>query len=80
MKNIHRFVGGDIPLMAEMLEKSLVSSVNVRCSNWGNGTALMYQAQYGTIEGMEFLMASKPPALVNLQDSNGWTALHYAAL
>ena len=79
-ENIKRFVKntGGIPLMAEMLEKSLVSSVNVRHSNWGNMTALMYQAQYGTIKGMEFLMASKPPALVNLQASNGYTALHYA--
>ena len=77
-ENIHRFVNtGDIPLMAEMLEKSMVSSVDVRdCGNW---TALMYQARYGTVEGMEFLMASKPPALVNLQDSYGGTALHYAA-
>ena len=80
-ENIRRFVvnRGDIPLMAEMLEKSKVSSVNVRhISNWGNGTALMYQANCGTVEGMEFLMASKPPALVNLQDSGGYTALHYA--
>ena len=80
IENIQRFVRntGDIPLMAEMLEKGKVSSVNVRYSGWGNGTALMYQAGYGTIEGMEFLMASKPPALVNLQDSNGDTALHLA--
>ena len=79
-ENIQRFVRntGDIPLMAEMLEKSLVSSVNVRASSWGNCTALMYQARYGTVEGMEFLMASKPPALVNLQDSDGDTALHWA--
>ena len=70
---------GGIPLMAEMLEKRKVSSVNVRHINiWGNCTALMFQAGYGTIEGMEFLMASKPPALVNLQDSIGWTALHWA--
>ena len=82
IENIQRFVmnTGDIPLMAEMLEKSLISSVNVRCSGWGNGdgTALMYQANRGTIEGMEFLMASKPPALVNLQDSWGSTALYWA--
>ena len=80
IENIQRFVlnSVDIPLMAEMLEKSLVSSVNVRYSDWHNGTALMYQANYGTIKGMEFLMASKPPALVNLQSSYGSTALHYA--
>ena len=64
--------------MAEMLEKGKVSSVNVRYSSWGNGTALMYQAISGTIKGMEFLMASKPPALVNLQDCVGQTALHCA--
>ncbi len=77
IENIDRFVKntGDIPLMTEMLEKGKVSSVNVRCRGI---TALMYQAQCGTIEGMEFLMASKPPAHVNLQDSNGWTALHLA--
>ena len=80
IENIQRFVEnrGNIPLMAEMLEKSLVSSVNVRCRGWGNQTALMYQARYGTIKGMEFLMASKPPALVNLQNRYGNTALHYA--
>ena len=44
-ENIQRFVQtGDIPLMAEMLEKSMVSSVNVRDIRWYNGTALMYQA------------------------------------
>ncbi len=64
--------------MAKMLEKSLVSSVNVRYSNWDNMTALMFQAGCGTIKGMEFLMASKPPALVNLQDCVGQTALHCA--
>ena len=81
-RNIQRFVRntGDIPLMAEMLEKSLVSSVNVRDSGWHNGTALMYQAWHVTIKGMEFLMASKPPALVNLQDSDGRTALQHAVL
>ena len=81
IENIQRFVQntGDIPLMAEMLEKSLVSSVNVRDGSiWDNMTALMYQARLGTIKGMEFLMASKPPALVNLQDCVGRTALHYA--
>ena len=81
IENIQRFVEntGDIPLMAEMLEKGKVSSVNVRYSSWGtNGTALMYQARYGTIKGMEFLMARKPPALVNLEDSDGQTALHWA--
>ena len=79
-ENIRRFVQnkGDIPLMAEMLEKRMISSVNVRDSNWDDCTALMYQAQYGTIKGMEFLMASKPPALVNLQDCVGQTALHCA--
>ena len=80
IENIQRFVEntGGIPLMAEMLEKSLISSVNVRDGDWGNRTALIYQAFNGTIEGMEFLMASKPPALVNLQDSYGCTALHLA--
>ena len=62
--------------MAGMLEKSMISSVNVRDSEWANMTALMHQTKYGTIEGMEFLMASKPPALVNLQDRYGFTALH----
>ena len=81
IENIQRFIWntGNIPLMAEMLEKGKVSSVNVRDSGiMYNRTALMYQAGYGTIKGMEFLMASKPPALVNLQASNGGTALHCA--
>ena len=81
-ENIERFVqnNGDIPLMAEMLEKSMLSSVNVIDSDWVNGTALMYQANSGTVEGMEFLMACKPPALVNLKDGYGYTALHWAVI
>ena len=40
-ENIERFMKGDIPLMAEMLERSLISSVNVRDSKWSDMTALM---------------------------------------
>ena len=80
-ENIKRFVRnkGDIPLMTEMLEeRTTISSVNVRDGLWDDCTALMYQAQCGTVEAMEFLLAHKPPALPNLKDRYGKTALHYA--
>jgi hypothetical protein len=38
----------------------------------------MHQAKGGTVEGMAFLLAHKPPALPNLKDHDGYTALHWA--
>ena len=61
-----------------MLEEGTISDINIRDSSYNDGTALMYQAYHGTVESMESLLAHKPPALPNLQDRRGWTALHYA--
>ncbi len=56
----------------------MISKVNVRDSSYNDRSALMCQAIFGTVEGIEFLLARKPPALINLQDSHGNTALHLA--
>ena len=79
-ENIQRFVQfkGGILKTLKMLEEGIISDINIRYSRWGDGTALMYQAQYGTVESMESLLAHKPPALINLKDRIGFTALHYA--
>ena len=79
-ENITRFVQvkGDIRSALKMLEEGTISKINIRDSSSNSCTALMYQARYGTVESMESLLAHKPPALPNLQDSNGNTALHLA--
>ena len=79
-EKIERFVRfkGGIHSTMKMLEEGTISDVNIRDSSFNDGTALMYQALYGTVESMESLLAHKPPALPNLQDRRGWTALHYA--
>jgi hypothetical protein len=47
----------DIKMMDEMLRNGLISSPDVRCEEWYDGTALMYQSSYnGTIEAMQFLI------------------------
>ena len=78
--NIMRFIQnkGDIPLMKEMLEKREIFDINIRDRGFDDRTALMHQACSGTVEGMAFLLAHKPPALLNLQSSYGSTALHLA--
>ena len=79
-ENIQRFVRnkGDIRISLKMLEEGIISDINIRDSSWYDGTALMYQAEHGTVESMESLLAHKPHALPNLQDSDGRTALHCA--
>ena len=80
-ENIQRFVRftDDILKTLQMLEEGTISDINIRDSSWGDYTALMYQAGYGTVESMESLLAHKPAALIILKDRNGWTALHWAA-
>ena len=79
-ENIERFVQfqGGIRSTLKMLEEGTISDINIRDSSYNDGTALMYQAYHGTVESMESLLAHKPPALPNLQDRDGNTALHRA--
>lgn len=79
-ENIIKFVqfNGGILRTLKMLEEGIISDINIRYSGYFDCTALMYQTHYGTVEAMESLLAHKPPALVNLKDRDGWTALHWA--
>ncbi len=79
-ENIERFIRfkGGILSTLKMLEEGTISDINIRDSSSSDCTALMYQAYYGTVESMESLLAHKPPALVNLKDRNGFTALYWA--
>ena len=79
-ENIERFVKnrGGILNTLKMLEEGIISDINIRDSSWLDYTALMYQTIHGTVESMESLLAHKPPALVNLKDRLGNTALHRA--
>ena len=78
-ENIFRFIQnkGDIRLMDRMLNDQTITDINIMNNN---ESALMYQVQFGTVESMEFLLAHKPPALPNLQNIYGDTALHYVLI
>jgi hypothetical protein len=81
-ENICKFVMNpgteeDIKMMDEMLRDGLISSPDVRCKEWYNGTALMYQSSYnGTFEAMEFLIDKG--ANVDLTNDLRETALFFA--
>ena len=81
-ENICKFVMNsgkeiDITMMDEMLRNGLISSPNVKCRKWYNGTALMYQSSFnGTFEAMEFLIDKG--ADVDLRNDLRETALFYA--
>ena len=77
IKRFVRFTGGILSTL-KMLEEGIISDINIRYSFYSDCTALMYQAWHGTVESMESLLAHKPPALVNLKDRHGCTALHWA--
>ena len=80
--NINRFVKNDTDIREslKMLDKGTISDINIRHSRYGNTTALMYQAHYGTVKSMESLLTYKHPALLNLQNSHGDTVLHHAVI
>jgi ankyrin repeat protein len=69
---------GNIGVMKLMLESNTITDVDVKDSSWFYGTALMFQALEGTVEGMDFLI--KRGAKVNLQNEDGYTALHFAII
>jgi hypothetical protein len=81
-ENICKFVMNDgteedIKMMNKMLQDGLISSPDVRCKKWYNGTALMYQSSFnGTFEAMEFLIDKG--ADVNLMNDLRETALYWA--
>jgi hypothetical protein len=81
-ENICKFVMNpgteeDIKMMNKMLQDGLISSPNVKCRKWYNGTALMYQSSFnGTIEAMLFLIDKR--ANVDLMNDLRETALFFA--
>ena len=81
-ENICKFVMNDgteedIKMMNKMLRDGLISSPDVKCREWYNGTALMYQSSFnGTFEAMEFLIDKG--ADVNLMNDLRETALYWA--
>ena len=81
-ENICKFVMNhgtetDIKMMDEMLRDGLISSPDVKCREWYNGTALMYQSSFnGTFEALEFLIYKG--ADVNLMNDLRETALYWA--
>jgi hypothetical protein len=81
-ENICKFVMNDgteedIKMMNKMLRDGLISSPDVKCKKWYNGTALMYQSSFnGTFEAMEFLIDKG--ADVNLMNDLRETALYWA--
>ena len=70
-ENICKFVMNDgteedIKMMNKMLQDGLISSPDVKCKKWYNGTALMYQSSFnGTFEAMKFLI----DILISLNES-----------
>ncbi len=78
-KDITKFVRSkDAAAQQSMVTSGIIKDVNVRDVTWDNGTALMNQSCFGTIDGVRFLLDCNPPADPNLWNQNGWTALYFA--
>jgi ankyrin repeat protein len=76
-ENIQKFVQseGNVSLMKKMLDDGTITDINIIFDNGlSTNTALMFETIYGTIEGMRFLLTKN--ADPNIQDKNGFTALH----
>ena len=76
--DISKFVQGSIDVMKGMLEDKTITDVDVRDRTWYDSTALMYQAQYGTTAGMQFLIGKG--ADVNTHDKEIGTPLRGAII
>jgi len=79
-ENIQKFVQseGNVSLMKKMLDDGSITDINIVFDNGlSTNTALMFETMYGTLEGMKFLLTHN--ADPNIQDKNGWTALHKLA-
>ena len=76
-ENIKKFVQseGNVSLMKKMLDDGTITDIKIIFDNGlSTNTALMFETIYGTIEGMRFLLTKN--ADPNIQDKNGFTALH----
>ncbi len=70
-----------IAVWDKMLRDGRIPHVNVQDTTYFNYTALIYQAIYGTEEGMEWLLTRDPPANPDIKDIEfGYTALIYAVM
>ena len=72
-------IGSDaIPRMARMLlVDKTITDINIQDSD--GGTALFYQAWYGTTGNMAWLLRQDPPAYIDIRGPSQWTPLMHAA-
>ena len=76
---IREFFTGDIDQMEYLLEKKLISNVNITDDT--QDTALMYATRFNEIDKMMFLLKYKGALSninINIKDNRGQTALHHA--
>jgi len=79
-ENIQKFVQsrGNISIKKKMLNDGTIKDINVLFDNGlSTNTALMFETNWGTLEGMKFLLTHNSDP--NIQDKNGLTALHKIA-
>ena len=80
LSNTREFVEkGDILLMERMLRDGSVPSADVKYNSSYALTRLARSQRDGSKEAMEWLLTRQAPANINLDDSNGQTALHISA-
>jgi ankyrin repeat protein len=82
-ENISKFVQNrgnpeDIIHMKTMLENGIFARVNIQDSKYDNSTALIYQTDKGTIEGMKFLLERGANPNIEWNDTHKPTALYLA--
>ncbi len=76
--NIKGSPGDTIAVWDKMLRDGQIPHVNVQDTTFINWTAIIYQARYGTEEGMEWLLTRDPPANPDIKNIYGDTALMLA--
>jgi ankyrin repeat protein len=76
-ENITKFIReADLATMKEMMENGSITNVDVRNKTVNGLTALMHKTLNGNIDQMKWLL--EKGANVDLQDSNGMSAIHRA--